>query len=113
MTENGKELEELRRAHAVLESRVATILPTLATKADLEAMGSHIISQISPKLERIWYWIATSPILIIASVLGLLVAIITTRTPSPGAAVSPPAAVTYHFYRQMPAPPPVAPPSQP
>ncbi|HEU4851812.1 MAG TPA: hypothetical protein VFT37_06630 [Telluria sp.] len=51
MTENGKELEELRRAHAALESRVETVLPTLATKADLEAMGTRLGNEMHRQLD--------------------------------------------------------------
>ena len=52
MTENGKELEELRRAHAALESRVDIVLPTLATKADLEALGARLSSEMHHQLSE-------------------------------------------------------------
>jgi hypothetical protein len=50
MTENGKELEELRRAHAALESRVETVLPILATKTDLEAMSARLGGEMHHQL---------------------------------------------------------------
>jgi ABC-type multidrug transport system fused ATPase/permease subunit len=51
MTENSEELAELQRAHAALESKVTTILPTLATKADLESMGRHLTDEMTRRFE--------------------------------------------------------------
>lgn len=51
MTENSEELAELQRAHAALESKVTTLLPTLATKADLESMGRHLTDEMTRRFD--------------------------------------------------------------
>lgn len=47
MTENSEEIAELKRAHTALATKMETILPTLATKADLEAMARHLTEEMS------------------------------------------------------------------
>jgi hypothetical protein len=119
MTENGKELEELRRAHAALESRVETILPTLATKADVEAMGARISERMDDGFRRvqqsfihIWTWIAGSMLLILLAIAGLFGAVLTRNpTPAPASVTAP--AVAYHFHESVAPPAPVAPAPQP
>lgn len=138
MTENSEEIAELKRAHAALEIRFETILPTLATKADLEATASRILgvmhsefsdmhsefsdmrrqfSDLQPKMnegfERIWRWLAGSLVTIIIALLGLFAAVLF-RQPYAASPVAPPQpAVVNNFYPDMPPPRTIAPPSQP
>jgi hypothetical protein len=128
MTENSDEIAELKRAHVALESKFETILPTLATKADLEAMGRHISEEMNRRFEdltrrfetrcdemnrsmsegfnRIWLWIAGTLVAVLVAILGS----------SWFAPASPPAPVIYQLYppgyTAEPAPR-LAPPPQP
>ena len=52
MTENSEEIAELKRAHTALESKVNTILPTLATKADLVAMARHLTEEMTHRFDE-------------------------------------------------------------
>ena len=128
MTENFDEIAELKRAHAALESKVETILPTLATKADLEAMGRHLIEEMSHRFDevahrfeemnrsmteqfnRIWLWIAGTLVVVLVAILGSS----WFSRPQPAPAPQPP--VIYQLYppgyTAVPVPQ-LAPPSQP
>ncbi|MFD2366946.1 hypothetical protein [Pseudoduganella sp. GCM10020061] len=138
MTENSEELAELQRAHAALESKVTTILPTLATKADLESMGRHLTDEMTRRFDlmnqrfdqqnqrfdqrfdalqkamtegfnRIWLWIAGTLVAVIVAILGS-----SWFAPARQAPAAPP--VVYQLYppgySALPAPP-VAPSPQP
>ena len=121
MTENSEEIAELKRAHAALEAKVEAILPTLATKADLEAMGRHLIEEMSrgfdeinrsmtQQFNRIWLWIAGTLVAVLVAILGSS----WFARPSPAPSPQPP--VIYQLYppgyTAVPAPQ-LAPPSQP
>lgn len=129
MTENGRELEEVRRAHAALESRFDAVIGTLATKADLEStarqLGNDIrrelidfrngvdgrfekieerFQQMAQGFNRLVMWMAGVAVAILLSLLGFLSAM-WTRMPPPPVYVYP-AAVA-------PAPAPLAPAAPP
>ena len=105
MTENGQELEAVRRAHAALESRVETLIPALATKADLEATARQLSTEMRDGFNRLTIWLAGTIITVLIALGGFL-ASAWSRGPAPAVFVYPSDA--------RPAPPqPLAPPSQP
>ena len=106
MTENGKELEEVRRAHAALENRLETLIPALATKADLEATARQLSTEMRDGFNRLTIWLAGTIITVLIA-LGGFFASGWSRAPAPAVVVYPPPA-------QAPAAAgPLAPPSQP
>lgn len=135
MTENSEEIAQLKRAHTALGSKVDAVLPTLATKPDLEAMARHLTEEMARRFgamslrfdtkfeelnrrmsegfDHIWRWLAGSLVTLIIALLGLLAAVLFRRPyVLPPAAPAQPAVVN-HFYPEMTARQPVAPPPQP
>jgi hypothetical protein len=67
----------LDRRLTILETRFDTILPTLATKADLAELRAELKAEIRSESAKLMKWIATTLVTMVLGFAGTIVTLIT------------------------------------
>jgi hypothetical protein len=67
----------LDRRLTILETRFDTILPTLATKADLAELRAELKSEIRAESAKLARWMATLAVTMVLGFAGMIVTLVT------------------------------------